>query len=415
MFSESISLPAIHPWVLLGLYVITLAGVWRRGRFFRAFVAVLFGVICLICWGLFGSRDDLLGLVALVFECITAVHFLRLASPHLRTLPYRALVSIPAHWFAASTLLAFPFALLGAFGLPTTGAVVAYLLGLVGVWQSLSAPRETVDLVLDDVDAGPLRPYPRVAPVALDRAGRSSEPAGGLRIVQITDPHLGPFMSPERLNAICARAVDLDPDLVFITGDLLTMESHGAVDAVADAFAPLGALPGRVFACHGNHDHEDRETVREGLTRAGATLLIDEAVRVDTRLGPVDVIGSDFHWNDRSARLDHLLQSLGPRDGTPRLLLLHHPGAFDDLPLDSVDLAFSGHTHGGHLGLLSLGSDWTVVRAATDIPDHGLWARGRSRLYVHRGNGHYGFPLRLGVPAEESLLRVSFSGTGFGN
>jgi predicted MPP superfamily phosphohydrolase len=40
------------------------------------------------------------------------------------------------------------------------------------------------------------------------------------------------------------------------------------------------------------------------------------------------------------------------------------------------------------------------------LPDHGLWARGRDRLYVHRGTGHYGFPLRLGVPSEESLLRV---------
>lgn len=408
MFSEPISLTAIHPWVILGLYVLTIAGVWRRGRFFRAFVAIFFGVLCLIWWGLFAYRSDVVGGVALAFECLTATHFIRLASPHLRTVPYRALVSIPAHWFAASTLLAFPFALLGAAGLPTSGAIFAYLLGLVGVWQSLTAPRETVDLVLDHVDAGSLRPYPRIAPANVDMAGRSTERDGGLRVVQITDPHLGPFMSPERLSAICARAVALDPDLVFVTGDLLTMESHGAVDAVADAFAPLGALPGRVFACHGNHDHEDRETVREGLTRAGATLLIDEAVRVDTRVGPVDVIGSDFHWSDRSARLDQLLRSLGPRDGTPRLLLLHHPGAFDDLPDDAVDLAFSGHTHGGHLGLLSLGSDWTVVRAATNIPDHGLWAKGKSRLYVHRGNGHYGFPLRIGVPAEESLIRVHF-------
>ena len=58
------------------------------------------------------------------------------------------------------------------------------------------------------------------------------------------------------------------------------------------------------------------------------------------------------------------------------------------------------------MGLLTLGLPLTFVSAFTPIPDHGFWARGRNRLYVHRGTGVYGFPLRVGVPAEESLLRV---------
>jgi predicted MPP superfamily phosphohydrolase len=58
------------------------------------------------------------------------------------------------------------------------------------------------------------------------------------------------------------------------------------------------------------------------------------------------------------------------------------------------------------VGLLRLGLDATVVSALSDVPDHGAWALGRARLYVHRGTGHYGFPLRIGVPAERSLLRV---------
>ena len=66
----------------------------------------------------------------------------------------------------------------------------------------------------------------------------------------------------------------------------------------------------------------------------------------------------------------------------------------------------SGHTHGGQLGLLSLGGTGTFVSAFTAIPDHGPWARGHDRLYVHRAQGHYGFPIRLGVPAEQSLLQV---------
>ena len=89
-----------------------------------------------------------------------------------------------------------------------------------------------------------------------------------------------------------------------------------------------------------------------------------------------------------------------------RLLLLHDPVGFHALPEDDVDLVLSGHTHGGQVGLVSLGLDWTVL-APSRWPDQGLFARGRSRLYVHRGTGFYGFPLRVGVPAEHSVLEIS--------
>jgi predicted MPP superfamily phosphohydrolase len=85
--------------------------------------------------------------------------------------------------------------------------------------------------------------------------------------------------------------------------------------------------------------------------------------------------------------------------------MLHDPSAFHHVPPDEVDLTFSGHTHGGQVGLLSFGLDWTVLRGSR-WPDHGLFARGSSRLYVHRGTGFYGFPLRVGVPAELSILEL---------
>jgi hypothetical protein len=75
-------------------------------------------------------------------------------------------------------------------------------------------------------------------------------------------------------------------------------------------------------------------------------------------------------------------------------------------------LVLAGHTHGGQVGLLSLGLPWTMLRVLMNAPDHGLWSRGSDRLYVHRGTGHYGFPLRLGVPAEESVLSVHAVGSG---
>jgi predicted MPP superfamily phosphohydrolase len=68
----------------------------------------------------------------------------------------------------------------------------------------------------------------------------------------------------------------------------------------------------------------------------------------------------------------------------------------------------SGHTHGGQVGLVSFGLDWTVLQRSR-WPDHGLFARGRSRLYVHRGTGFYGFPLRVGVPGEHSVLELEWA------
>lgn len=387
-----------------------MALVWRRGLPYRAFVGVFLGTLCLIWWGLFSWVPPVLVGLAMVIEFFTAFHFVRLVNPRLRPPLYRAMLSIPVHWFSASTLLAFPFALAAAFGVETYAFIVPFILGGIGVFQSLNVESEVVDLILDRQKCEGLKPYPHVPLPSVEDAGRrrSVDDASLLRIVQITDPHLGPFMSPEQLHEVCQRAVDQKPDLVVVTGDLLTMESHGAASAVAHAFSPLKALEGRVFACHGNHDHEDRETVREGLERNGIRLLVDEWERLETRLGPLDIVGADFHFREAGPHLRALFDGR-PDEGTPRLLLLHHPGQIKHVPEGATDLTLSGHTHGGHIGLLSLGLAWTVVRAFTSIPDHGLWARGRDRIYVHRGTGHYGFPLRLGVPREESLLRVRFS------
>jgi predicted MPP superfamily phosphohydrolase len=400
----------LHPFFLLALFVGTLALVWRRGTAYRAFVGVFLGTLSLIWWGLFSWVPPAVLGVAMVFEFFAAFHFVRLVNARLRSPLYRAFLSIPVHWFAASTLLAFPFAVAAAFGFESYAFIGAFVLGGFGVFQSLTVDSEVVDLILDRQKREGLLPCPLVPPPSVENAGRSRsvDESSLLRIVQITDPHLGPFMSPEQLHAVCQRAVDAKPDLIVVTGDLLTMESHGAVDAVAHAFSPLKAFEGRVFACHGNHDHEDRRTVREGLERNGIRLLVDEWVRLETRLGPLDIVGADFHFREAGSRLRALFEGR-PDEGTPRLLLLHHPGQIKYIPEGSADLTLSGHTHGGHVGLLSLGLAWTVVRGFASMPDHGLWARGRDRLYVHRGTGHYGFPIRLGVPREESVLRVRLS------
>jgi hypothetical protein len=184
------------------------------------------------------------------------------------------------------------------------------------------------------------------------------------------------------------------------------MESQGDSTLLGQALAPLKELEGRCFACLGNHDHEAPAHVRTGLAAAGVTLLVDEMSRVDTPAGPVEILGFDFRFRDRKAHVEHVSARHPRQGGALRVALLHDPGAFRHLPEGTADLVLSGHTHGGQLGLLWMGLPHTIVSALSAIPDHGLWSRGRDRLYVHRGSGHYGFPLRLGVPPEETVLEL---------
>ena len=143
------------------------------------------------------------------------------------------------------------------------------------------------------------------------------------------------------------------------------------------------------------------------LAKNGIDLLIDDARDVMTEAGPVQILGMDFSYRDRQARIERACLAHPRTPGALRIVLLHDPGAFRHLPAGEGDLVLSGHTHGGQVGLVSLGLPWTFLRLfGVRIPNHGFWARGTDRMWVHRGTGHYGFPLRIGVPGEESVLRI---------
>ncbi|MEZ4299460.1 MAG: metallophosphoesterase [Polyangiaceae bacterium] len=392
-------MPAWFLWSSIGAaaLVVGFAGV-VRGRLYAIFAAVLLGFHTLLSVAMAPLFDKVWP--AYVFlQATVYLHFALLAVPRMRPLWYRALVSVPASFFTAATFLAMPWAIAKGLGATPYGFFVPYLIALVGLVQSLHHRFEETDIFLDG------HPAPALSRYSVG-SGRKDRP---LRVVQITDPHLGPFMSEARLREIAERAVAAEPDLVLLTGDFLTMESHDARASLARALSPLSALPGRVLACRGNHDHEAPETVAGALADIGATLLIDEERTVETPAGPVQILGVDFHFRERAERTRRVFERFPRKPGALRLALLHDPGAFRHVPDGEADLVLAGHTHGGQLGLLVLGLPHTFVSAFTQIPDHGLWALGRNRLYVHRGTGHYGFPLRVGVPGEESLLRIHWA------
>jgi predicted MPP superfamily phosphohydrolase len=349
-------------------------------------------------------------------------HLAALVRPRLRRTPFRLGVSIPGMTFVAAGFLAGLWLLallpvrtvLGALGASGAAHFLDRLDALPLVIAGLSIA--TSARLVPEIVRVPLgRDGPeRLTRLPLERYRRRTPapPARRpLRVVQIADPHLGPWQPVHLLRRRIDALVSQAPDLVLLTGDFLTMEGASTPGALAAALAPLARVPGRCFAIFGNHDHSAADEVRHALDANGIRLLVDEEALVDTPVGPVQIVGADWVGRGRREHLAALLTGCPRRDGHLRLLLLHDPSAFHHVPPGAVDLTLSGHTHGGQLGLLSFGLDWTVLRR-TAWPDHGLFARGGSRLYVHRGTGFYGFPLRVGVPGEASVLEVLLDGAG---
>jgi len=344
-----------------------------------------------------------------------AVHLASLVRARLRSRWFRWGVSVPGMAFVAMGALAGPWLLAlaplrGALALAGASSALATLRWLdlaplavvfASLATSLRLPREVVRVRLGGSEPAELARLP------VERHRRRPPPLGepALRIVQIADPHLGPWQPVHRLRRRIERLLDHAPDLVLLTGDFLTMEGQGTPGALARALAPLAALPGRCFAIFGNHDHEAQGEVRAALAANGVRLLVDEEACVPTQIGDVQILGADWAREARAERIRSLLARFPRRAAHLRLLLLHDPLGFRDVPKGEADLTLSGHTHGGQIGLVSLGFDWTVL-ARSRWPDHGLFGHGTNRLYVHRGTGFYGFPLRIGVPGEASLLEL---------
>ncbi|HME89821.1 MAG TPA: metallophosphoesterase, partial [Myxococcaceae bacterium] len=260
----------------------------------------------------------------------------------------------------------------------------------------------------------PLRPK-RVACERRRGAVANSAEWNVLRLVQVTDPHLGGLWSIARVHAMLERLVAREPDLVLLTGDLLALEAMFTPGALAQALSPLRSRKGTCLAALGNHDLDALDEVKSALALNGIQLLVDQRAQVETRVGPVDVIGiAELRARSSTARREHLRKVLSQTAPEPaeavtyRICLLHDPSRFADIDPaapGAPDLVLAGHVHGGQLGLLSIGIPWTILTGSR-WPDHGLWALGECRLYAHRGTGTFGFPLRIGVPGEESLLEI---------
>jgi predicted MPP superfamily phosphohydrolase len=227
----------------------------------------------------------------------------------------------------------------------------------------------------------------------------------GLRVVHLSDIHVGGSMDRDRLLQVVHLTNECHPDLVLHTGDFLT---HRAGDFAAPLYEALAGIqaPYGQWACFGNHDYDDPRRHERRLRESGVVVLRDRVDAVSLRGTALEIGGLDYVFGraQRAATHERSIAGWGPRGGAPRILLSHDPSAFAELPTGCADLVLSGHTHGGHVGV-QLGSSHAItVVGLLGLPDQGLFVRDDMRMYVTRCVGFYGYPMRIGIPPEIALL-----------
>jgi predicted MPP superfamily phosphohydrolase len=212
------------------------------------------------------------------------------------------------------------------------------------------------------------------------------------RLVQLTDIHVGPTIGRDFVADLVARVNALEPDCIVITGDLV----DGSVAELGPLTAPLAGLRAKdgVFFVTGNHEYYSGvdEWIAH-LTSQGIKVLRNERVAV----GPVDLAGVD-DWSAKGFGKGHgqdVPRALEGRDTSkPVVLLAHQPQTITEAERLGVDLQLSGHTHGGQM------VPWNYAVKLVTPYVAGLYQHKSAALYVSRGTGYWGPPMRVGAPAE---------------
>ena len=250
--------------------------------------------------------------------------------------------------------------------------------------------------------------------VFIERVGISARPVDlrikglppdldGLRLSQLTDIHLGPFLGVKELRRAVDIANEFRPHLALMTGDLVS-ERGDPLDLCIQELSNLRASDG-VFGCLGNHEGYlgiEAYTAAE-CRKVGIDILRGRRRRLSFGKTHLYLMGIDYQKMGGRYLVDPAVLN---GEACLNLLLSHNPDVFPVAAAQGYDLIVSGHTHGGQINLEIPGWPLNVARFYTPYI-HGEYRRGGSVLYVSRGIGTVGVPLRLGAPPEVNLIRLS--------
>jgi hypothetical protein len=273
----------------------------------------------------------------------------------------------------------------------------------------------------------------------------------GLRIAQLSDIHIGDYMPPREIARAVAMANELNPDISFVTGDFVSSVGDpldACIGELSKLRAPLG-----VWGCNGNHEiYAGVEDDAERLFQShGMRLLRARNQVIEYKGARFNLLGVDYQRDhmvsgERTGPMLGEIEHLVRRD-MPNILLSHNPNSFPRAAELGIELSLAGHTHGGQIkveivdhnitparlispfvaGLYRLPFQSSVVSRQSSVKTHDAGsvvalgsdgAHGNSKvagvangtskaaLYVNRGLGTFGFPVRIGVPPEITMLTL---------
>ncbi|MFJ9854577.1 metallophosphoesterase [Streptomyces sp. NPDC101150] len=237
---------------------------------------------------------------------------------------------------------------------------------------------------------------PRVKRVTVPLA-KLPRAAHGFRIAVVSDIHLGPVLGRAHTRRIVDTINRTRPDLVAIVGDLV----DGSVPDLGPAAEPLRALESRYgsYFVTGNHEYYSGAAQWVDYVRELGVHPLENA---RTELPGFDLAGiNDLAGESEHAGPDYG-RALGGRDTARAVVLLaHQPVTIHDTARHGVDLQLSGHTHGGQMWPV------TYLAAATNPTVAGLARYGDTQLYVTRGAGAWGPPVRVGAPPDVTVVELA--------
>jgi uncharacterized protein len=228
------------------------------------------------------------------------------------------------------------------------------------------------------------------------------EDFNGLRIVQLTDIHLSPFLSERELARCVAMANETNAHLALVTGDMISV-NRDPLETCLKHLAGLHSEAG-IFGCLGNHEiYANAEDYATELgARLGIRYLRLQSAKLKFGGTVMNLAGVDYQ-PFRRPYLVGAEKLIEP--GMFNLLMSHNPDVFPVAVRQGYDLTIAGHTHGGQVRVEILREDLNIARFFTPYVD-GLYQQGGKTIFVSRGIGTIGLPARLGAPPEVALLRL---------
>ena len=252
--------------------------------------------------------------------------------------------------------------------------------------------------------------------------GNLPEAFKGLKIVHISDIHSGSLTDKKAVMKGIEKILQQKPDLILFTGDLVN-NTAGEMEGYMDVFSKLNAPLG-VYSTLGNHDYGDYvqwntadekkanlEKLKQIHTELGWRLLMNEHIVLEKGADKIALLGIE-NWSAKARfpKYGNMEKAYTGADAYPfKILLSHDPSHWDAevrIKYPDIDLMLSGHTHGMQFGVELPGFKWSPVQYVYE-QWAGLYERDAQKLYVNRGYGFIGYPGRVGILPEITVLELT--------